>query len=76
MIPVYNKSGHEMRMHFDRLVTWYGRKQLIPVYIEDNIFFLFLSKGVTSTETNIVNSSQHPGNDCGGALRSDVRRKS
>ena len=44
MIPVYSKSGHEMRMHFDRLVTWYGRTQLIPVYIEDNIFFLFFEQ--------------------------------
>ena len=38
MIPVHSKSGHEMRMHFESLVNWYGRKQLIPVYIEDNIF--------------------------------------
>ena len=33
MIPVHSKIGHEMRMHFERLVSWYGRKQLIPIYI-------------------------------------------
>ena len=48
-----------------------GQKELVH-----NIFFLFRAKRVKSTETNIVNSSQHPGIDCGRALRSYVRRKS
>ena len=43
-----------MRMHVERSVSWYGRKQLIPVYIEDNIFNFYLSTEVKSTETNIV----------------------
>ena len=29
MIPVHSKIGHDMRMHFEGLVSWYGRKQLI-----------------------------------------------
>ena len=29
MIPVHSKIGQEMRMHFESLVSWYGRKQLI-----------------------------------------------
>ena len=42
MISIHSKIGQGMRMHFERLVNWYGRKQLIPVHIEDNIFnFLF-----------------------------------
>ena len=66
----------KIRMHFDRLVTWYVRKQLIPVYIEANTYNFYWSKDVISTETNTVNSSRQLGNDCGRALRSYVRRKS
>ena len=61
MIPVHSKIGQEMRIHFERLVSWYRRKQLIPVYSEDNIFNFYLSNEVKSTETNIVNNSQQPG---------------
>ena len=66
----------KIRMHFDRYVTRYGRKQLIPVYIEANTYNFYWSKDVISTETNTVNSSRQLGNDCGRALRSYVRRKS
>ena len=74
-VSIYSKSGHEMRMHFERLVNWYGRKQLTPVYIEDSIFNLYLIKEVKSTETKIVNKSKQPGNDCGREVRSYVQRK-
>ena len=30
LIPVCRNIGHDMRMHFYRLVSWYGRKQLVP----------------------------------------------
>ena len=50
MIPVHSTIGQEMRVHFERYVNWYGRKQLIPVYIEDNMFNLYLSKEVKFTE--------------------------
>ena len=68
MIPVYCKSGHEM------LGTEENSSSRSTSRTTSS--FSFLGKRVTSTETNIVNSSQHPGNDCGRALRSDVRRKS
>ena len=43
MMPVHCKVGQEMRIHFERWVSWYGRKQLIPVKIEIDIFkFFFL----------------------------------
>ena len=73
VIPVHSKIGQEMRIHFERLVSWYGRIQLSAVYIEDNIFNFQLSKEVMSTETNVVNNSQHRGNECGSALRSQVQ---
>ena len=59
-----------MRMHFGQMVSWYGRKQFISVYIEDNIFNFCLSKEVKTTEPIIVYNSQQPGNECGRAVRS------
>ena len=40
MIPIYSKIVQEMRNHFEELVKWYGKKELIPVYLENNIFQL------------------------------------
>ena len=51
VIPVQSRLGQGMRMHFERLVSWYGRKQLIPIYIEDNILNFYLKTEVKSTET-------------------------
>ena len=70
MIPVHTKIGQETRIHFERLVGWHGRKQIIPVYIEDNILNFHVSKEVKSTETNVVNNFQPPGNEYGRAVRS------
>ena len=52
-----------MRMHFERLMNYYGRKPLNPVHIEDNIFNFYLGKEVKSTGTCIVSNSLQPGND-------------
>ena len=46
MIPVHSELGHETRMHFEKLVNWYRRYQLIAVYIEDNIFNFCFSEEV------------------------------
>ena len=54
VIPVHSKIGHAMRMHFERLVNWYGRKQLIPVSFEDNNFNFNMSK-----EMNEIHRNQH-----------------
>ena len=70
MIPVHCKVGHEMRVHSERLVNGDGRKQLIPVYIEDNIFNFHLSKEVKSTDTVLVNIYRQLGNEYGRAARS------
>ena len=67
MIPVHSRSGQEMEIHFERL-DWYGRKQVIPVYIEDNIINFCLNKEVMSTETNVVNNAQQLGNEYGRAV--------
>ena len=69
MIPVHIKIGQEMRLHFDLLKSWHGRKQFIPVCIEDNIFIFYLSKEVSTTHNN-VNTSQQPENEYGRATRS------
>ena len=50
MIPIYSKIGQETRNHFEKLVNWYGKKELIPVYLENNIFNFHLNREVKSTE--------------------------
>ena len=74
MIPVCTKIGHEMRMHFEILVISHERNELIPVYIEDNIFDFYKSKVKSTQKNKIVNISQQPGNDCGRSVRSQVLR--
>ena len=78
MIPMYSKIGQGMKIHFEKLVNWHGKNELIPVYIENNIFNFFLHREVTSTETNNVNDADHClakkgqqlGNEDGRAVRS------
>ena len=62
MTPVHSKIGQEMRMHIERLASRHGRKQLVLVYIEDNIFNFVMSKEVKFIETNV--------NEYGKAVRS------
>ena len=50
VIPVHSKVGHEMRKHSERLVNGDGRKQLIPVYMEDNSSNFYLSKEVNRNQ--------------------------
>ena len=65
-----------MRVHFEKLVNWCGKNDLIPVYLENNS--LYLNREVKSTETNNVNdadhylakNSQQSGNGDGNAMRS------
>ena len=57
---------------------WFGaeEKQLIPVYIKNNIFNFYLGKEVKSTKTNIANNSQQSGNEYGRPMRSYVEHRS
>ena len=59
MIPIYSKTGQGMRIHFGKLVNWHGKNELIPVYLENNIFNFDLNREVKSTETNNVNDADH-----------------
>ena len=38
MIPLYSKIGQGMKKHLEKLVSWNGKNELIPVYFEHNIF--------------------------------------
>ena len=38
IIPIYSKIGQAMRNHFEKLVSQYGKNELIPFYFENNIF--------------------------------------
>ena len=73
MIPIHSTIGQGMIIHLDKLVNWYGKDELIPVCLENNIFNLYLNREVKSTETN-VNNAQQPGTVYGRAVRSRVQR--
>ena len=70
MIPIHSKIGQGMRNHFEKLVTWHGTNELIPVHLENDIFNFYLNQEVKSTETNNVNDAQQSGNEYGRAVRS------
>ena len=65
MTPIHSKIGQGLRIHFEKMVIWHGKNELIPVYPESNIFNIYLNR-----ETNDVNNAQQSGNEYGRALRS------
>ena len=38
MIPTHSKIGQGMRNHVEKLINWYGKIALIPVYLENNFY--------------------------------------
>ena len=78
MIPIRSKFGQGMRIHFGKLVNWHGKNELIPVYLENNIFNFHLNREAKSAETSNVNGADHChaknsqqwGNGDGRAVRS------
>ena len=78
VIPIHSKIGQGMRIQFEILVNWYGKNELIPVYLQDNMFNFYLNREVKSTESNNVNDADHcptkncqqSGNGDGRAVRS------
>ena len=73
--PPLGSDSRDVRLHMERVVSWYRGQGFILAYIEGNIFHFYLSKEAKSTENNTVNSSQQPGNEDGSAVRSQVQRK-
>ena len=59
MTPIQSKIGQGMRFHFEKLLNEYGKNELIPVYIENNIFNFYLNREVKPTENNNVNDADH-----------------
>ena len=78
MIPSHSKIGLGMRIQFEKLVNWYEKNELIPVFLENNIFNFYLNREVKSTESNNMNDAYHcptknyqqSGNGDGRAVRS------
>ena len=78
MIPIHSKIGQGMRVHFEKLLKRYGKKELIPVYLENIISNFYLNREVNSTKTNnvkeadhcLMQNSQQSGNGDGRAVRS------
>ena len=75
MILFHHNQG--MRLHFENVVNWNGKNELIPVFHENDIFNFYLNREVKSTETNNVNDADHClaknchqfGNEYGRAVR-------
>ena len=71
MNPIHSKIGKGKRIHFENLVNWHGKHELILVYFENK-----MSREVKSTETNnvkdadhcLAKNSQQPGNEYGRAV--------
>ena len=82
-VDIHSKIGQGMRIHFEKLLSEYGKNDLIPVYLENNTFNFYLNRQVKSAETNNVNDaeqsfakkSQQSGNEYGRAVRSEVQRQ-
>ena len=70
MIPIHSTIGQGMRNYFEKLVSWCGENELVPVHLENSIFNFNLNREVQSTESNNVNNSQQSGNKYGRAVRS------
>ena len=50
VIPIDSKNGQAMRKHFEKLVNWYGKNELIPVCLDRKQHFQFLLE--TRSEIN------------------------
>ena len=74
MIPLHSKIGQGVRIHFEKWVNWYGKKELMPVYLENNILIFYLFREVKSTDTNNVNDADHcPAKNCQQSGNGDGR---
>ena len=56
LVPEELDKTFEMRFHFEKLVNWYGKNELILVYLENNMVNFYLNRELKSTETNNVNN--------------------
>ena len=70
MTPIHSKIGQGMRTHFEKLVNLHGKNELIPVYLENNLFNFYLNREVKPTDCNNVNNAQQSRNEYGRAVRS------
>ena len=73
MIPIHSKIGQGMRIHFEKLVNWYGKNELVPVSLENSIFNFYLNREAKSTETNNVNDADHLTKNCQQSGNGDGR---
>ena len=58
MIPTHRKIGLEMKIHFEKLLSEYGKNELIPVYLENDTPDFYLNREVKSEETHSVSDAE------------------
>ena len=56
MIPTYSKIGQGI--HFEKLLNEYGKNELIPVYLENDILNFYLNREAKSEETHSVRDAE------------------
>ena len=61
MIPVHSEIAQGRRIHFEKLVNWYGKNEFIPVYLENNIFYFYLNREAKSAEIRNVTEESSVG---------------
>ena len=50
IIPLHSEIGKKMRDYFDYLVRWYGAGDLLPVYLEGNVYNFYMQREVVTVE--------------------------
>ena len=74
MIPIHNKIGQGIRIHFEKFLNWYGKNELIPVFLENNFFNVYLNREVKFTENcNVNDAVQYPTKNCQQSGNGDGR---
>ena len=53
IIPRDSKIGWEIRKFIDQCVKWYGSDDLLPLYLEDNVYNFYMKKEASKGEETI-----------------------
>jgi uncharacterized Fe-S cluster protein YjdI len=53
IIPRDSKIGWEIRKFIDQCVKWYGNDDLVPLYLEDNVYNFYMKKEVSKGQETI-----------------------
>ena len=58
IIPLHSEIGKKMRDYFDYLLKWYGADDLLPVYLEGNVYKFYMQREVDSRDESAVEEEE------------------